>query len=53
MEQAIQPEDAAHMLNIGWPIAQIAQLHNATGEQVIVAIREHVRQERLELKRLK
>jgi uncharacterized protein (DUF433 family) len=49
----MNPETAAGMLNMGWQIDQIAQMHNSTWEQVIAAIREYVRQERKELKRLK
>ena len=49
----MNPEDAGQMLNMGWQIDQIAEMHNSSREQVIAAIREYVRQERLELKRLK
>jgi|HubBroStandDraft_6_1064221.scaffolds.fasta_scaffold449528_3 uncharacterized protein (DUF433 family) len=49
----MNPETAAGMLNMGWQIDQIAEMHNANREQVIAAIREYVRQERAELDRLK
>jgi hypothetical protein len=49
----VNPEDAGQMFNMGWQIDQIAQMRNSTREQVITAIREYVRQERAELKRLK
>jgi hypothetical protein len=49
----VNPEDAGQMFNMGWQIDQIAQMHNSTREQVIAAIRQFVRQEREELKRLK
>lgn len=49
----MNPEDAGQMFNMGWQIDQIAQMHNSTREQVIAAIRQFVRQEREELKRLK
>jgi uncharacterized protein (DUF433 family) len=49
----VNPETAAGMLNMGWQIDQIAEMHNSNREQVIAAIREYVRQEGAELKRLK
>jgi uncharacterized protein (DUF433 family) len=49
----VNPEDAGQMFNMGWQIDQIAEMHNSNREQVIAAIREYVRQERAELKRLK
>jgi hypothetical protein len=49
----VNPVDAGQMFNMGWQIDQIAQMNSSTREQVIAAIRQFVRQEREELKRLK
>jgi uncharacterized protein (DUF433 family) len=49
----LEPEDAAQMLNIGWQIPDIPRHLKVTNEQVIAAIREHVRQEREELRQAK
>ena len=47
------PDTAATLFNAGWSLTTIAEFFDCSKEDVVAAIRQHVREEREELKKLK
>jgi len=47
------PDAAATLLNTGWSLTMIAEFYGCSIEDVVAAIRQHTREEREELKKLK
>ena len=47
------PDAAATLFNTGWSLTMIAEFLGCSKEDVVAAIRQHVREEREELKKLK
>ena len=46
------PDAAATLFNTGWSLTMIAEFLGCSKEDVVAAIRQHVREEREELKKL-